>query len=258
MLVQERHKLIIMELESKGNVSVTELKSLLQVSLDTVRRDLAQLESLGKLQRVHGGATSKNNVVTNQAYLQRKISLIDRKQELAGYAVERIKENQAVCLNAGTTNIEVAKKLAARFERLTIISNSLKVVECLAHKKGFTVILLGGILNHDEYSLYGRSIENEIAGFNIDVSFISINAISLEKGLTDFRQGESDVINAMIRSSRQSVVVADSSKFETVSYLNICSLKQIDAIVTDSQMDDTLREQYIENGVSIVNAYPNG
>lgn len=255
MLASERHRLILLELESKGQVTVVELKSLLQVSLDTVRRDLERMEHEDKLKRVHGGAISKNEEpATNQAYLKRKITLIERKQELAAYAVGLVKEYQAITMNAGTTNIEVAKRLAARFERLTIITNSLRIADVLAAKKGFTVIVPGGYLNHEEFSLYGRSIEQEILNFNADLAFISVNAISLEKGLTDFRQGETEVIDAMLRSAKQRVVVADSSKFETTSYLNVSGLDRIDTIVTDSMMDADLKDKYLQHNVTILNA----
>lgn len=249
----ERHKLILLELESKGNVTVPELKKLLQVSTDTVRRDLAYLDRNGMLEKVHGGAVSKDDLVTNQAFVKRKVKFIERKQEIASIAVEFVKEKNAVSLNAGTTNIEVAKQLAARFEQLTVITNSLKIAEILTSKRGFTVILPGGILNHEEFSLYGRSIGEEIAQFNSDFAFISINAISLDRGLTDFRLGESDVINAMIRSAGKAIAVADSSKFETVSYLNICDLDQLHAIVTDSELDEELRKKYERRHVNIVN-----
>jgi DeoR/GlpR family transcriptional regulator of sugar metabolism len=246
MLSSERHRRILMEIESRGNVTVHQLKSLLNVSLDTVRRDLDFLDREKKLKRIHGGAVAIEEAMTNQSYLKRKIAFIERKQELARYAADLVQENQAICLNAGTTNIEVAKQLASRFERLTIMTNSLKIAEILAGKRGYTVILPGGIVNHDEYSLYGRTVQDELAKFNIDVAFISINAISLEKGLTDFRQGESEVINAMIACAKKTVVVADSSKFETISYLNICGLDRIHAIVTDSKLNQDLRRQYEE------------
>src|SRR5690625_4753272 len=107
MLSPERQKLILLELESKGNVSVTELKSLLNVSIDTVRRDLKTLEKRGKIKRIHGGAILKEEVITNQAFENRKISHQARKSELAKVAIEYVKEYQAISLNAGTTNIEV-------------------------------------------------------------------------------------------------------------------------------------------------------
>lgn len=256
MLSSERHRLILIELESKGSVTVHQLKALLKVSIDTVRRDLESLERQNKLLRIHGGAERLDETVTNQGYVKRKISFIERKQELARYAVDLVEENQAVSLNAGTTNIEVAKQLASRFERLTIMTNSLKIAEIFMGKRSFTVMLPGGILNPDEYSLYGRSTREELTRFNIDVAFISINAISLEKGLTDFRHGESEVINAMIETAKRTVVVADSSKFETISYINICKFDRIYAIVTDSQLSEELRMEYENRKVHIISGCP--
>lgn len=252
MLPSERYHFILMELESKGIVAIAELENMLNVSTDTVRRDLVHLERLNKLQRVHGGAVSKEDVVTNQAFAKREVKFIDRKKEIASVAAGFVKERGAISLNAGTTNIELAKYLSSGFEQLTVITNSLKVAEVLSGKKGFTVILPGGILNHDEFSLYGSSTGDEIARFNIDTAFISVNAISLEKGLTDFRLGEAEVINAMIRNAGQAVVVADSSKFETVSYLNICGLDRVRAIVTDSELNEELKRKYEDKKVNIV------
>lgn len=255
MLPPERQKLILFELESKGNVSVTELKSLLNISIDTVRRDLKLLEKQGKIKRIHGGAILKDEVVTNQAFEKRKTSHQDRKRELAKAAMEYVDEYQAIALNAGTTNIEVARELSLHFDRLTIITNSLHVANVLKNKKDFTVIVTGGVMDQEEFSLYGRNIVDEIKQFNIDISFISINAISLTKGLTDFRHGEKDVINAMIESAAKNIVVADSSKYETVSYLKICGLDQIDTFVTDSDLDETVLDEYEEHNVTIHKAY---
>lgn len=255
MLPPERHKLILRELKSKGNVSVSELKQLLNISIDTVRRDLKLLERQGKINRIHGGATVKETEVTNLIFEQRKNLHLNRKKELAKEAVKYVKEFQAVSLNAGTTNIEIAKELMLNFDRLTIITNSLHVADALRGKKEFTVIITGGVLDQEEYSLYDRSVVEEIKQFNIDVAFININAISLEKGLTDFRQGEKDVIKAMIDSSEQAIVAADSSKYETISYLKICELTQIDLLITDGYLEEDIFTRYKNENINIQKAY---
>lgn len=256
MLPPERHKLILLELESHGNVSVAGLVDRLHVSIDTVRRDLKYLERQGEIRRIHGGAIKKEEALTNQAFQKRRVAYQERKAEIAKHAAGYVQEHQAVSLNAGTTNIEMAKELAARFEHLTVITNSLNVAKILAAKKNFTIIVTGGTLNHDEESLYGGSISDEIEQFNIDLAFISINAISLQKGLTDFRQGEREVISSMISSADKAIVIADSSKFETVSYLKVCELGAIHLFVTDRFLEQQLYENYEQAGVQIVRAGP--
>ena len=255
MLPPERQKLILLELETKGNVSVSELKDLLNISVDTVRRDLKALESQGKIKRIHGGAILKNEIERNQAFKKRFNAYRERKIEIAKLAMDYVKEYHAISLNSGTTNIEVAKELAKNFERLTIITNSLHIANILQSKKDFTVIVTGGVMDHEEFSLYDRNIVEEIKQFNIDITFISINAISLTKGLTDFRHGEKDVINAMIEGAEKAIFVADSSKYETVSYLKICDLNQIDTFITDNFLDEQLLVDYEQKNIHIHKAY---
>jgi DeoR/GlpR family transcriptional regulator of sugar metabolism len=252
MLAPERYKRIMAEIEKNGHASIAGLKTLLGVSLDTVRRDLDALEKAGKLNRVHGGAVLKEERVTNETFSRRKSANIGEKQELAAVAVQLVREHQALALNAGTTNIEVAKQLVAKFDKLTIVTNCLKVAEILAANKNFTIFILGGTLNNEEFALYGPSVEDEIGRYNFDIAFISVNAVSLDKGLTDFRQGQPSVIRAMIRSSKQAVAVVDSSKFETVSFMNVCDIHAVHAFVTNRSLAPEIRQQYEQSGITIV------
>ncbi|CAG7607816.1 HTH-type transcriptional repressor GlcR [Paenibacillus solanacearum] len=252
MLAPERYKRIMTEIEQNGHASIADLKQLLGVSIDTVRRDLDALEKAGKLSRVHGGAVLKEEKVTNETFSRRTTANIQEKQELAAVAAQMIKENQAIAMNAGTTNMELARQLVARFAKLTVVTNCLKVAEILAANKNFTIIILGGILNNEEFALYGDSVEDEIRRYNPDVAFISVNAVSLEKGLTDFRQGQPSVIRAMIRSSKQAIAVVDSSKFETVSFMKVCDIQEIRSFVTNRSLDPDTVHKYEQSGVTIV------
>ncbi|CAG7626220.1 DeoR/GlpR family DNA-binding transcription regulator [Paenibacillus allorhizosphaerae] len=252
MLAPERYKRIMSEIEKNGHASIADLKQILGVSIDTVRRDLDSLEKAGKLSRVHGGAVMKEERVTNETFSRRKTANIEEKQELAAVAAQMIKENQAISMNAGTTNMELAKQLVAKFAKLTIVTNCLKVAEILASNKDFTIIILGGTLNNEEFALYGASVEEEICRYNLDAAFISVNAVSLEKGLTDFRQGQPSVIRAMIRSSKKAIAVVDSSKFETVSFMNVCDIHDIHAFVTNRTLDREILRKYEQYGVTII------
>ena len=252
MLQEERYKKIQELLRQNDSVKVTELVHVLNVSIDTVRRDLENMETKKMLKRVHGGAILPEDQGDQNVFSYRESKNKEKKIELAGLACEYVSEGQAIALNAGTTNLEIAKKLSESFERLTIITNGLRIIEHFSQKPGFTIVVPGGIVDQQEYALYGKKCEEDIAGYNIDQSFISINAISVSKGLTDFRIHEIDIIKAMMGSSRQVIVAADSSKFEKVSYLNVCSLEQVDMIVTDSTINEDIVKKYRNSGMKVI------
>ena len=132
-----------------------------------------------------------------------------------------------------------------KFKRLTIITNDLRILSILGANKNFNVILTGGFYNPEEYTLYGKQCEEVLSHFNIDIAFITVNALSLEHGLTDFRIHEVGVIQTILSRTKYKVVVADSSKFETSSYIKICPLKNIDLIVTDSSLPSILQRNII-------------
>ena len=254
MLQEHRHHKIESFLKQKKAAKAAELATLLNVSIDTVRRDLEVLEKNGILKRVHGGAIlqQNNQNVLNKLFNEREVKNLEKKQEVASLAIELIEEGQAVALNGGTTTIEIAKVLVEKFQRLTIITNDLRIVSILGANKNFNIILTGGFYNHEEYTLYGKQCEQILADFNIDIALITVNALSLEQGLTDFRMHEVGVIQTILSRTKYKVIVADSSKFETSSYINICPLNNIDLIVTDSSLPLNIAEEYSKHNIRVL------
>jgi DeoR/GlpR family transcriptional regulator of sugar metabolism len=231
---------------------VQELVHLTGVSVDTVRRDLEILENREILRRVHGGVLLKDDKLLTLPFKSREIKNRQEKIGLAIHTAEYIEEGQTIAINSGTTNIEIAKKLAEKLDKLTVLTNSLKIVEVMTHKSNFTIILPGGILDKEEYSLYGSDCEKDILRYNTDFSIITVNAVSLDKGLTDFRHEEVGIIKAMMKNSDKTILVADSSKFETVSLKHICPLKDMDLIVTDSKISTQILELYRNKNINVV------
>ena len=257
MLQEQRHETIEAFLKKQKAVKASELTTLLDVSIDTVRRDLEVLEKNGVLKRVHGGAVLIQNTenVLNKLFNEREVKNLEKKQEVASIAVELIEEGQAIALNGGTTTIEVAKALVDKFKRLTIITNDLRILSILGVNKHFNVILTGGFYNPEEFTLYGKQCEEVLSHFNIDLAFITVNGLSLQHGLTDFRMHEVGVIQTMISRTKYKVVVADSSKFETSSYINICPLTDIDLIVTDRSLPSNVVENYSKQDIRILSPH---
>ena len=247
MLKEQRYNEIINYLKINNSVDNNTLAKLLKVSLDTIRRDLKHMEQLNLLKSVHGGAIINANSVKNKMFEFRKIKNIEKKQDIAKSVCNLIVEEQTIALNAGTTNIEVAKVLVHQFKKLTVITNSIYIANIFAENKNITIILPGGVLNNEEYSLYGKECEQSIKNYNIDIAIISVNAISIEKGITDFRMEETAIIKAMMKSASKTMVVCDTTKLETFTYINVCELKEVDMLVTNSDIDNKLKAMYMNN-----------
>lgn len=256
MLAQERYDRILDALQKCGNVTVKELSDNLAVSVDTIRRDLRYLEQKELLKRVHGGAVGESMAsrggVTNTTFESRVKQNIEEKREIAQKALQLVSEHQALALNAGTTNIELAKQLIEEFQFLTIFTNSLLIANLVDAAPGFTLYLAGGFLDNEEHSLYGEGISEVPKHFNCDIAFISVNALSLKRGLSDFRKGEREVINTFRSIAEKVVVLADSSKFETSSYLHVCPIDAVDLIISDSGLDESIKREYLKNDVKII------
>ncbi|MFC5701591.1 DeoR/GlpR family DNA-binding transcription regulator [Cohnella faecalis] len=253
MLAHERHNKILHMLHQNQFVKANELMGLFGVSFETVRRDLEHLEKEGYLKRVHGGATlPANDYRVELPFTVRELKLIKEKRELAQTAARFVEEGQSLFLDVSTTNTEFAKVLSERFERLTVLTNSFPIANLLMSKKGFTIIFVGGTVRNSEQSVVGDIAEAFVSQFHADTFFMSISGISLKDGVTDYGIGEIQLKKKMLLRSKKVIVLADSSKFEVVSLSPVCSLKEIDKVVTDSNVAPDLVRSYKEHGIQIV------
>ena len=250
MLQENRFFRIVSYLKQNGTATLNDLAAETESSIGTVRRDLKLLEQDGMLRVVRGGAVSTNDDLTKQRFQMRGIEHKEEKQMLGSALHSIVVDGQAVALNGGTTNVEVAKYLVENYRRLTIITNNLYIFRVLKNAENFTLIVPGGLFDHEEYATYGKQCEAEIRSYNIDVALLGINAISLEKGITDFRLREVGVIRALLESAKKRVVVADHSKFDRIACVNVCGLDEIDCIVSDGQIGAGTLHRY-ENGTHV-------
>lgn len=252
MLQEDRFLKIVEYLKEKPIATFAELSECTGASIGTIRRDLVSMEKSGMLQIVRGGAAACKDDISKQDFDMRGIKHRQEKREAAKLLKNIVIDGQAIGLNSGTTNIEVARFLVENYKRLTVVTNNLQIVNVLREAEGFTVIVPGGMLNGKEYSVSGKDAEAEICSYNFDVSILAVNAISLEKGITDFRTHEIGIIKAFIKAANQKVVVADHSKFERVSYMNICNVDEVDCILSDGNLTEEQVQKFRENGGNVL------
>ncbi|WP_449354741.1 DeoR/GlpR family DNA-binding transcription regulator [Virgibacillus natechei] len=253
MFAKERHKEIVKMVRKDKSVKVSHLMKCFHVSFETIRRDLEFLEKQGFLTRVHGGAVLEEVNSRELSFTVRESKFLKEKQEIANKATNYVLEGQSIAMDVSTTNTEFAKALKKQFKRLTVLTNSMTIANELSEMPDYTIIFAGGILRNQELCTVGDFTEDFITQFHIDTFFMSISGISLTKGLTDYGAGELQVKKKMMEIAQDKIVLADSSKFDIVSLLNVCPFDQVNRIITDSNIGENILEKYRNIGVEIVN-----
>lgn len=260
MMTVQRHTLILERLRQNGTVYTSQLVKEFQVSSETIRKDLDSLEKEGRLVRVHGGAVpaarpaaaekDTDEPPSDLSFHVRNAQNIQEKTAIAQYAASLVQENQVIALDYGSTSQILASTLRERFHALTIITNSVRNALILTENTGFTTILTGGILSKDEYSLV-----NDFAPItdhlHIDVFFMTVTGIDPSVGLTDLRLNEVKTQNQLRRSSDRTIVLADHSKFGKSSLARICSLREVDRIISDKGLSEKTAQAIRQGGVEL-------
>ncbi|HLR69586.1 MAG TPA: DeoR/GlpR family DNA-binding transcription regulator [Virgibacillus sp.] len=251
LLAKERQEYIMKKIRRDKSIKAMELIKHFQVSFETIRRDLLHLENQGLLTRVHGGAILEEVNSRELPFTVRESKYLKEKEEIADKATEYVIEGQSIAMDVSTTNTEFAKALKRKFSRLTILTNSMIIAHQLAEMPHYTIIFAGGILRNQELCTVGDFTENFITQFHVDTFFMSISGISLNKGLTDYGAGELQVKKKLMEIVQHKIVLADNSKFDVVSLLNVCSIYDVNRIITDSNIQEDTVQKYKEAGVKI-------
>ncbi|HTP02973.1 MAG TPA: DeoR/GlpR family DNA-binding transcription regulator [Anaerolineales bacterium] len=246
----ERQKQILSTVAKQGRLSVAQVVRQFAVSEATARRDLGFLASQGKVQRVHGGVIAIEQAPPELPILQRTSEEAEEKARIGRIAAELVGENETVFLGSGTTVLEVARNLRDR-RHLTVITNSLPVLNMLAGKNEITIISLGGMLRDSELSFIGHIAEQALAEIRADKVIVGTRGISLEHGLSNDYLQETFTDRAILRTGREVIIVADSTKINRVSTALLAPLHSVHMIVTDSKADRKFLQAVKKQGIKI-------
>jgi DeoR family transcriptional regulator, aga operon transcriptional repressor len=249
MLIDERRQHILELIQRQGRVLVTDLSSELEISQITIRKDLDWLQSQGLIQRSHGGALRiPSSALADPTLQEKQKQHFVEKQRIAAAAVKMVEEGQCVILDSGTTTTAIAQGLK-RFNRLTVITNAVNIAAELAGTD-FEVILVGGTLRKNSFSLVGPLAEDNLEEMHADILFLGVDGFDLEVGTTTPNFLESRVNRAMVKAARKVVVVCDSSKFNHRSLSRITPPGAIHYLITDRNLPssavDALRAHNID------------
>lgn len=243
------------ELLRNGKITVQELADRLNVSVATVRRDLADLQRSGGLRRTYGGAIPVEPLLyepfkhdsTFQDQIQRQV---EEKRRIGVAAAEMIQDGHMVAFTAGTTTTQVARSILVD-RRVTVVTNTVNVAMELSGRPNLSIIVTGGQLHGGWFSLVGRQAIQAVQQMVFDLLFIGVDAIEPDRGLMTHYIEEAALNAAMIRQARKKVVTADHSKFSKTAHHVFGSLSDVDLIITETGIAESVIEPYRARGVEV-------
>lgn len=241
MWAKERHQRIVSMLTANRQVSANDLAGMLGVSRETVRRDLLDLEEIGKVVRVHGGAILPE-ARSEDPFHQRMTTQIRAKSELAKKAVGLIQPGQTIMVDAGSTTAVFARELV-KVPGVSVITNSLDIATTL-QAGGMDVILLGGRIAADVPATMGELTLSEIRRFEVDLCFSAPVALHPEKGSYFYDLQEAEVSIAMAAQARRTVALADHTKLGTTNRVRAWDVAEITTLITNHTAATALLDQF--------------
>lgn len=249
MLKAERQALIMRQINLHNKVLSTDLSQHLNVSEDTIRRDLKELAETGKILKVHGGAISHSfHYPFNH---NSEVYAHEAKQEIAQKAISLLKNDMVVLTGGGTTMIELARKIPEHLHA-TFFTISPLVALTLADHANLTVIGIGGELSKNSTVFIGASVINQLADLKIDLCLLGANGLSVQEGMTDSDWAVVQVKRAMLRSSQKLAILSIAEKLNSTQRIKVCELNQLNYLITELPPDSHFLTEYREHGLELL------
>ncbi|MHB1334827.1 MAG: DeoR/GlpR family DNA-binding transcription regulator [Candidatus Humimicrobiaceae bacterium] len=240
MLQSERQAKILQLIKDKGFVENKDLQEFFKVTRITIRRDLKELSKQKLIKHVHGGAIniSDSSTTPEPLYKTKSFLNINKKEVIGKVAVEMIDDGDTIFFDTGTTTLQVALRLKnKKFKSLTVLTNDIKIAYELCSFNNIKVFVLGGELKNFLYSLYGPYTINFLQDLKADKLFLAADAISNE-GISNANIEDVPVKQAMLKSSKYAILVADSSKYGKDAFCKVCGWSQINMVICDNKIPD--------------------
>jgi DeoR/GlpR family transcriptional regulator of sugar metabolism len=237
MLKEERQQRIIGEVELHNRILLTDMAEILDVSIDTVRRDVKDLDAANKLQKVHGGAISMG-FTTNSAR-NNNIYALEQKTVIAEKAITLLKQGGVIFIDGGTTCMELARLIPEDLE-LTCFTLSLPVAMQLLTKPNITVIFVGGQISKEAQISIGANAIHHLSEIRVDYGFIGTGYVDALFGLTEFDWDIVQVKKAVIKASKKTVLLSISEKLNSQHRYKTCDISAINTMITELDPENNL------------------
>lgn len=249
MLKPERQLLILREVNVHNKVLQADLSELLNVSEDTIRRDLQELAEDGKLQKVRGGAISNSFQMVGAT--EREIYAYAEKTAIARKAIGLFRNGMHILISGGTTNLEVARLLPPGL-KATFLTVSLPVAMQLARHTDSETLFIGGRISGDAQISTGGEVIRKLLSLSPDLCLLGANSIDPVNGLTDSDWEVVEVKQAMREVSAQTAALAISEKLNTCTKMRVCQLSELQYLITERPPDDPFLSPFRTPGLTLL------
>lgn len=245
-------------ISANESMSVDALVDALDVSAATVRRDLDHLAQQQLITRTHGGATTSPTSSDIPLRYNSRSKEDREKRRIAEYASRLVAPGENIALNGGTTTTEVARELALRAElqsdvtgeQIVVLTNAVNIANELAVRPHMRVVLTGGVVRPMSFELIGPLAGPVLDGISVDTLFLGVNAIN-PKGVFTWHDGEAAINSRLVGQANRVVVVADHTKLDASAFARICTLEDVDMLVTDTDADPGIVTKLRAAGVEV-------
>lgn len=251
MLAIERRNEILARLQEERKVVVSDLSQLYNVTEETIRRDLEKLENEGLAKKTYGGAVLNESFNIDLPYTVRKKANVSGKQIIAEKVANMIEDGDHILLDASSTALFVAKRMKDK-KNITVITNSLEILLELSDRTGWKIFSTGGRLKEGGLALVGYQAERMISTFHVDYAIFSCKGMDIEHGLTDANESDAQIKKMISKAAKKKILAVDHSKFDKISFTQVCDLSEIDMVVTDVEPTEAWKQAFASAGIELV------
>lgn len=250
MFPLERQQKIMDLLKLKKVLKISELTEELNISIDTLRRDLNTLTKQEKIEKIYGGVKLVESKFAESSMDERMVSHLEEKERIALQCTEFIQDGDCIYLDSGSTTYQIAKYIK-HFKNLTVVTNSIPVVNELMNSS-VELVIIGGKIRLNEQSVVAYDYIFNFDQLNILKAFLCASGITVEKGISDYNLEEAITRKKIIDMSKEIYVAADSTKFGKDVTVSIASLDKIDVLVTDVNLNKNMIQKFRKTSTKLI------
>lgn len=247
----QRHERILSLVHQRGRVDVADLAEEFEVTTETIRRDLSDLQRRRLVRRVHGGAVLWDSGGFQPLLAQRDVRFVDEKRRIAAAAIRELPPEGTLLLDSGSTTTRVLQQLPPD-NALTLVTNSVLAPQILSEHEGVRLILLGGAVDRKARAVVDEQTVAAVRDLRVDVLILGTDGLSPDGGLTTPYRNQAELKRAMIASAQRVIVVADHSKIGNDLFIRFASCADVDTLITDAAVDDDTAAALEATGLTVM------